>query len=106
VRRGECVRPAFSKRLAARADSKPDGDTGGGDEDGVRRIPLLHAIIAVPCQTDRRHPGPYAPSVTEAPWRAPEAALPALHVLAPTADCQPKLPPFETHQHVPKLDPR
>jgi len=59
----------FFKRLELRDDSKPDGD-----EDAVRRIPLLRAFTLFHASQIEDIPPYVPPTIAEAPWRAPEAA--------------------------------
>jgi antirestriction protein ArdC len=59
----------FFKRLELRDDSKPEGD-----EDAVKRIPLLRAFILFHASQIEGIPAYVPPTIAEAPWRAPEAA--------------------------------
>src|SRR5262249_9089246 len=59
----------FFKRLEVRDDKGPDGD-----EDAVRRIPLLRAFILFHASQIDGIPDFIPPTIEEAPWRAPEAA--------------------------------
>jgi antirestriction protein ArdC len=59
----------FFKRLELRDDSKPNDG-----EDAVRRIPLLRAFTLFHASQIEDIPPYVAPTVEEAPWRAPEAA--------------------------------
>ena len=59
----------FFKRLVLRDDSRPEGD-----EDAVRRIPLLRAFTLFHASQIDGIPDYVAPTIEEAPWRAPEAA--------------------------------
>jgi antirestriction protein ArdC len=75
VRKGERGTTGFFfKRLEVRDGSKPDGDTGAGDADGVRRISLLRAFTLFHASQIDGIPAYAPPSLIEAPWRAPEAA--------------------------------
>src|SRR5260221_12772414 len=70
VRRGERGTTGyFFKRLELRDDTKPDDD-----EDAVRRISLLRAFTLFHASQIEDIPPCVPPTVTEAPWRAPEAA--------------------------------
>lgn len=59
----------FFKRLELR-----DGDAMDGDEDAVRRIPLLRAFTLFHASQIEGIPDYAPPTIEEAPWRAPEAA--------------------------------
>jgi antirestriction protein ArdC len=59
----------FFKRLEVRDDSRPEGD-----EDAVRRIPLLRAFSLFHASQIEGIPDYVPPTIEEAPWRAPEAA--------------------------------
>ncbi len=70
VRKGERGTTGyFFKRLELRDDTKPDGD-----EDSVRRIPLLRAFSLFHATQIEGIPDYVPPTIVEAPWRAPEAA--------------------------------
>jgi len=70
VRKGERGTTGyFFKRLELHDDTKPEGD-----EDSVRRIPLLRAFSLFHATQIEGIPDYVPPTVTEAPWRAPEAA--------------------------------
>jgi len=70
VRKGERGTTGyFFKRLEVRDDSKP-----AGDEDAVRRIPLLRAFSLFHASQIEGIPDYIPPTIEEAPWRAPEAA--------------------------------
>ena len=70
VRKGERGTTGyFFKRLELRDDTKPDGD-----EDAVKRIPLLRAFSLFHASQIDGVPAYIPPTVMEAPWRAPEAA--------------------------------
>ena len=70
VRKGERGTTGyFFKRLELRDDSKP-----GGDDDAVRRIPLLRAFALFHASQIDGIPDYVPPTLEEAPWRAPEAA--------------------------------
>jgi antirestriction protein ArdC len=70
VRRGERGTTGyFFKRLELRDDSKPEGD-----EDAVKRIPLLRAFTLFHASQIDGIPDYIPPTIEEAPWRAPEAA--------------------------------
>jgi antirestriction protein ArdC len=70
VRKGERGTTGyFFKRLEVRDDSKPEGD-----EDAVRRIPLLRAFSLFHASQIEGIPDYIPPTIEEAPWRAPEAA--------------------------------
>jgi len=70
VRKGERGTTGyFFKRLELHDDTKPDGD-----EDAVRRIPLLRAFTLFHASQIESIPAYLPPTVAEAPWRAPEAA--------------------------------
>jgi len=70
VRKGERGTTGyFFKRLEVRDDSKPEGD-----EDAVRRIPLLRAFSLFHASQIEGIPDYVPPTIEEAPWRAPEAA--------------------------------
>jgi antirestriction protein ArdC len=59
----------FFKRLELRDDTKPEGD-----EDAVKRIPLLRAFSLFHASQIDGIPDYVPPTIEEAPWRAPEAA--------------------------------
>ncbi len=59
----------FFKRLELR-----DGESSDGDEDAVRRIPLLRAFTLFHASQIEGIPDYAPPTIDEAPWRAPEAA--------------------------------
>jgi antirestriction protein ArdC len=70
VRKGERGTTGyFFKRLEVRDDSKPEGD-----EDAVKRIPLLRAFSLFHASQIEGIPDYVPPTIEEAPWRAPEAA--------------------------------
>lgn len=70
VRRGERGTTGyFFKRLELRDDAKP-----GDDEDAVRRVPLLRAFTLFHASQIDGIPAYIPPTITEAPWCAPEAA--------------------------------
>ena len=70
VRKGERGTTGyFFKRLELRDDSKPDDD-----EDAVKRIPLLRAFTLFHASQIDGIPDYVPPTISEAPWRAPEAA--------------------------------
>jgi antirestriction protein ArdC len=70
VRRGERGTTGyFFKRLELRDDSRPEGD-----EDAVRRIPLLRAFTLFHASQIDGIPAYVPHTIAEAPWRAPEAA--------------------------------
>jgi antirestriction protein ArdC len=70
VRKGEHGTTGyFFKRLELRDDSRPEGD-----EDAVRRIPLLRAFSLFHASQIEGIPDYVPPTIEEAPWRAPEAA--------------------------------
>jgi antirestriction protein ArdC len=70
VRKGERGTTGyFFKRLEVRDDSKPEGD-----EDAVKRIPLLRAFSLFHASQIEGIPNYIPPTIEEAPWRAPEAA--------------------------------
>jgi antirestriction protein ArdC len=70
VRKGERGTTGyFFKRLEVRDDSKPEGD-----EDAVKRIPLLRAFSLFHASQIDGTPDFVPPTIEEAPWRAPEAA--------------------------------
>jgi antirestriction protein ArdC len=70
VRKGERGTTGyFFKRLELHDDTKPDGD-----EDAVRRIPLLRAFTLFHASQIDGIPDFVPPTIEEAPWRAPEAA--------------------------------
>ena len=70
VRKGERGTTGyFFKRLEVRDDSKPEGD-----EDAVKRIPLLRAFSLFHASQIDGIPDYVPPTIEEAPWRAPEAA--------------------------------
>ena len=74
VRRGERGTTGyFFKRLELR-DDKRDGSGPEGDEDAVRRIPLLRAFTLFHASQIEGIPDYVPPTIAEAPWRAPEAA--------------------------------
>jgi antirestriction protein ArdC len=69
VRRGErSVTGFFYKRLEVHDATKPD------DEDATRHIPLLRAFSLFHASQIQGIPPYQAPTLTEAPWRTPEAA--------------------------------
>jgi len=59
----------FFKRLELRDDTKPEGD-----DDAVKRIPLLRAFTLFHASQIDGIPDYVPPTIEEAPWRAPEAA--------------------------------
>ncbi len=63
----------FFKRLELRDDAR-DGSGSDDSEDAVRRIPLLRAFTLFHASQIEGIPGYVAPTIEEAPWRAPEAA--------------------------------
>jgi antirestriction protein ArdC len=70
VRKGERGTTGyFFKRLELRDDTKPEGD-----EDAVKRIPLLRAFSLFHASQIHGIPDYVPPTIEEAPWRAPEAA--------------------------------
>jgi antirestriction protein ArdC len=70
VRKGERGTTGyFFKRLELRDTSKPDGD-----EDAVKRIPLLRSFTLFHASQIDGVPEYVPPTIEEAPWRAPEAA--------------------------------
>ena len=70
VRKGERGTTGyFFKRLELRDTSKPDGD-----EDAVKRIPLLRSFTLFHASQIDGISDYVPPSIEEAPWRAPEAA--------------------------------
>jgi antirestriction protein ArdC len=70
VRKGERGTTGFFfRRLEIRDDTKPDGD-----EDSVRRIPLLRAFTLFHASQIDGIPDYVPPTIEEAPWRAPESA--------------------------------
>ncbi len=70
VRKGERGTTGyFFKRLELRDDTKPEGD-----EDAVKRIPLLRAFSLFHASQIDGIPEYVPPTIEEAPWRAPEAA--------------------------------
>jgi antirestriction protein ArdC len=70
VRKGERGTTGyFFKRLELRDDTKPEGD-----EDAVKRIPLLRAFSLFHASQIDGMPDYTPPTIEEAPWRAPEAA--------------------------------
>src|SRR6202453_2676583 len=70
VRKGERGTTGyFFKRLEVRDDSRPEGD-----EDAVKRIPLLRAFSLFHASQIDGIPDFIPPTIEEAPWRAPEAA--------------------------------
>lgn len=74
VRRGERGTTGFFfKRLEVHED-KGDGADAGGDEDSVKRIPLLRAFTLFHASQIEGIPDYVPPTVAEAPWRTPEAA--------------------------------
>jgi antirestriction protein ArdC len=74
VRKGERGTTGyFFKRLELR-DDKGDGSGPDGDEDAVRRIPLLRAFSLFHASQIDGIPDFVLPTIEEAPWRAPEAA--------------------------------
>ena len=56
--------------------------------------------------TPRGRHKPAARNSADLSLRLPWKVLPVLHLLAPVADYDAKLPALETHQHAPKLVPR
>ncbi|MDR3488592.1 MAG: zincin-like metallopeptidase domain-containing protein [Bradyrhizobium sp.] len=74
VRRGERGTTGFFfKRLELR-DDKGDDASPEGDEESVRRIPLLRAFTLFHASQIDGIPDYTPPTIEEAPWRAPEAA--------------------------------
>jgi antirestriction protein ArdC len=74
VRRGERGTTGyFFKRLELR-DDKNGGSGPEGDEEAVKRIPLLRAFTLFHASQIDGIPGYVPPTTLEAPWRAPEAA--------------------------------
>jgi antirestriction protein ArdC len=74
VRRGERGTIGFFfKRLELRDDNS-DGSSPEGDEESVRRIPLLRAFTLFHASQIDGIPDYVPPTIAEAPWRAPEAA--------------------------------
>ena len=70
VRKGERGTTGyFFKRLELRDDTKPEGD-----DDAVKRIPLLRAFTLFHASQIDFIPDYVPPTIEEAPWRAPEAA--------------------------------
>ena len=70
VRKGERGTTGyFFKRLEVRDDTKPEGD-----EDAVKRIPLLRAFSLFHASQIDGIPDFVPPTIEDAPWRAPEAA--------------------------------
>jgi antirestriction protein ArdC len=70
VRKGERGTTGyFFKRLELRDDTKPEGD-----DDAVRRIPLLRAFTLFHASQIDGIPDYVPPTIEEAPWRTPEAA--------------------------------
>ena len=70
VRKGERGTTGyFFKRLELRDDTKPEGD-----DDAVKRIPLLRAFVVFHASQIDGIPDYVPPTIEEAPWRAPEAA--------------------------------
>jgi antirestriction protein ArdC len=70
VRKGERGTTGyFFKRLELRDTSKPDGD-----EDAVKRIPLLRSFTLFHASQIDGISDYVPPTIEEAPWRAPEAA--------------------------------
>jgi antirestriction protein ArdC len=70
VRKGERGTTGyFFKRLELRDDTKP-----AGDDDAVKRIPLLRAFTLFHASQIEGIPAYVPPTIEEAPWRAPEAA--------------------------------
>jgi antirestriction protein ArdC len=70
VRKGERGTTGyFFKRLELRDDTKPEGE-----EDAVKRIPLLRAFSLFHASQIDGIPEYVPPTIEEAPWRAPEAA--------------------------------
>ena len=70
VRKGERGTTGyFFKRLEIRDGSRPEGD-----EDAVKRIPLLRAFSLFHASQIEGIPDYVPPTIEEAPWRAPEAA--------------------------------
>ena len=68
VRKGERGTTGyFFKRLEVRDDSKPKGD-----EDAVKRIPLLRAFSLFHASQIDGIPDYVPPTIEEAPWRAPD----------------------------------
>ena len=62
----------FYKRLELR-DDKTDGFGPEGDEETVRRIPLLRAFTLFHASQIDGIPDYIPRTIAEAPWRAPEA---------------------------------
>jgi antirestriction protein ArdC len=74
VRKGERGTTGyFFKKLELRDDGT-DGSGPHGEEDAVRRIPLLRAFTLFHASQIDGVPDFIPPTVEEAPWRAPEAA--------------------------------
>jgi antirestriction protein ArdC len=74
VRKGERGTTGyFFKKLELR-DDKAGGSGADGDEDGVRRIPLLRSFSLFHASQIDGIPDFVPPTIEEAPWRAPEAA--------------------------------
>jgi antirestriction protein ArdC len=74
VRKGERGTTGFFfKRLELR-DDRNDGPGPEGDDDAVRRIPLLRAFALFHASQIEDIPPYVPPTVEEAPWRAPKAA--------------------------------
>ena len=74
VRKGERGTTGyFFKKLELR-DDKGNGSGPDGDEDSVRRIPLLRAFTLFHASQIDGIPDFVPPTIEEAPWRAPEAA--------------------------------
>ena len=70
VRKGERGTTGyFFKRFELRDDTKPEGD-----DDAVKRIPLLRAFTLFHASQIDLIPDYVPPTIEEAPWRAPEAA--------------------------------
>jgi antirestriction protein ArdC len=70
VRKGERGTTGyFFKRLELRDDTKPEGD-----DDAIKRIPLLRAFVVFHASQIDGIPDYVPPTIEEAPWRAPEAA--------------------------------
>jgi antirestriction protein ArdC len=59
----------FYKRLTV----SENGDAGAGDDNKVRHIPMLRAFTLFRASQIDGIPSYVAPTVAEAPWRAPEA---------------------------------
>jgi antirestriction protein ArdC len=73
VRKGERGTTGFFfKRLELR-DETQGGTAPDGDDDGVRRIPLLRAFTLFHASQIDGIPDYVPPTIADAPWRAPEA---------------------------------